>query len=1162
MGGACDGLSQGCNSGCNVTQASTTAAPAESGAVSWSCCPIAEMSVLGPRRGAAEESSAQTSAWISPEASVPRLVVTAEDSMQAPPPRIGEHELPIISLNRGLDHRPGKEARIWLPETAISGKPSVPEEVIVHTDEDEEQPETRHRALLRWGLLSCKLRVPSLRVLRTLRSGLRVCVPARIKAMTASASRDISMAARVHSGATVAVVIPHGVALPSEGELARHSLRHPPNVRGWAALTDGSALGLLQVIFQDETPSRTGHSDERESMLPEAGVGWANHGQAKALLRAQIQIVRLLSHRVPVSKQAELRNAPRSDCHEVLSRTLPGARMWPLHDPLVSRVFLLNISRERCRNVSSFCRLDRGPRFLDLARLHYGEEVAFLFSWHSHYIYTLAAFVAVTVPLIIARTVQGKGHIDHSMLPHSLLTILFGVALSEFWRPRAKRLVHRWHAHGDNTSRWHHLVLDLLESHAAKVKLGEHDGGAGQTSAAIEAARPDPEGDELDEHSEPSEPHTPSTPGSPGSPGSRLVSTDVEGHQCRVRPPDVSGDWSAMEEEDASCGYPRLGETVVQIDGNPMTPEEARNLRHLRTRAMCQLEAAAVDACMDTFGIPQKPAARWRRLRREAILQDIIRVLKASLIIPILLLEWVIILVFFSGIVWFEIWVIFDWGGCREYNVKFDERDWQCLSADYLRGPWGGVMGALPSIAEGAFFELLLLVSKVTARVLIRLYHFRTREQHDFAVVTIIFLLEIVGKVGFILVLGLGFVPVWSSADWTRCRHNWDYFIMGEWSLGCLKGQIPFEVRLKLFESIMKGPMWVSGMVGILVKVLVPFILGHWRRTLLGPTTYEDGCACHCRRHRLVRCLLAPADFVLRVSMLILQADCGAVGGLRLICKWPPAVAKEQPEEMPSTSDRQFDGFGSAGEQVPGNGSDAQRTRARAKRSRLCSVLLEGERREHEPFDEYIELLLHFLWTSCFAIVWPLGCVFSLINQILEFRFDCVKLLAVRRRRFPSTRHMSVAWVPRFARIVCHISIVMNVALLLMPYRQLLIWSPDSCSATKDAYVSFLTACRWPQILGAFLGTWLCFTAFHYIAKWTFAWCTRRHFLKCAKPPAAEGQCREKTTHTSAQSPSRRSSSPRGRRTRSRPKLPDASPDSVDSLGMRTQAVPAKFLSY
>jgi len=881
-------------------------------------------------------------------------------------------------------------------------------------------------------------------------------------------------------------------------------------------------------------------------MLPESGVGWANHGQAKALSRAQIQIVKLLGNRVPVAKQAELRNAPRADCHEVLSHTLPGARMWPLHDPLVNRVFWLNISRERCRSCSSFLRLDRGPRFLDLARLHYGEEVAFLFAWHSHYIYVLAAFVAVTVPFIIVRTVQGKGHIDHTMLPHSLLTIIFGVALTEFWRPKARRLVHRWHAHGDCNARWQRLVLDLLEANACQDSPKHGSNGrsddSGQTSPwGSDTATPrsmDP--DVLDGL-------PPGPPEVADEGGADRIPSPGAGRETHIE--DSQGSLQ-VEVEMPSGG-------VAPYDDVPTTHAQ----RQFRGKQMSQLEAAAVDACIDTFGIhtPQN-ASRWRH-RSRISRQDLKRILKSTLILPILLLEWVMILVFFSGIVWFEIWVIFDWGGCREYNMQFDDDDWRCLSADQLRGVPGIIMGALPSIAEGVFFELLLLVSKVTSRAIIRLYHFRTREQHDFAVVTVIFMLEIIGKVGFILVLGLGFVPVWTSRDWTFCRDNWDYFIMGEWSLGCLKGQIPFQVRLKLFESIMKGPMWVSGMVGIIVKTLLPFILSQWRRSLQGPTTYEDGCGCGCRRYRVARVLLAPFDFVLRVSMLILQADRSAVGGLRLICRWPPAVAKHQPPEAPTPKELEsrLNGYSSSGIEVTPKQDYAEK-RAKAKRARLCAVLLEGERREHEPFDEYIELLLHFLWTSCFAIVWPLGCVFSLLNQILEFRFDCVKLLAVRRRRFPSTRHMSVAWVPRFARIICHISILVNIALLLMSYRQLLIWSPGSCQRIKDGHVSFLTACKRVQIVGAFLGTWACFLVVHFLAKCVLGWFARRPSPCCTRWTPGDSRIAKAAVESPA---SRRSSrSPASRRVlKLLRRLPDASPESMDSLGMRA-AAPSKYSVY
>jgi len=884
---------------------------------------------------------------------------------------------------------------------------------------------------------------------------LRKQVSASLEAFKASAFRDISVAARVHTGATVAVVIPEGTVCPNDRELTKHGLVHHPNTHGWTKLTDGSSLGMLQpdkAHLTGPPPLRSSTSRElsaqeiQHELLDldlqqqhEPDSNWVNHGQAKALCCVQLRIVKLLSSRVPVSQQAELCNA-QTDYHEVLSRTLPGARMWPIHDPLVSRVFALNISRERFRSLAKLCRLDRGVEFLDFSRIHYGEEVAFLFAWQSHYIYMLAGFVALTVPLIIMRTVQGKGHIGPSMLPHSALTVIFGVLTTQLWKCRVARLVPRWHAHGDSAVRWHRMAFGLLQSRQLRT---------------------------------------------------------LENHELALKGQKIN---VCLRDVDLERGTDK---SVDVMPSSPRSPKMAMDCAD--SAAMDRLEHVAITACVDTIAElgPRAPSeCGWRRFRPKKLREDLVRALKTSLIIPILLLEWTTILIFFSGVVWFEIWVIFDWGGCREFNMQAADNaamlqgnttiyrevsvdEWKCLSADYLRGPLGSIMGALPSIIEGAFFELLLLLSKTTAYTLIGLYRFKCKEKHDFAVVCIIFLLEVFGKLGFCMVLGIGFVSPWSSGHWIECRENWDYFIMGDWSLGCLKGQIPFQVRLHLFESAMKGPMLVSGLVSIGVKTLLPFLLALWRRSFVGEVARQRRCC--------FRILLAPFVFVLRTTLLIFQADWGAVGGFRILCQWPATLAEEESVEEDGSlqkTGQKFSGFGCDGDDQlsPPNGlaninASAAQARIATRRSRLHSALLEGERREHEPFDEYLELLLHFLWTSCFAIVWPLGCVFSLLNQILEYRFDCMKLLAVRRRRFPGARHMSVAWVPRFAKMVCHISIVVNVALLLLPYRQLLVWAPGSCGQTEDGNTSFLVACQWPQIIAAFLVTWLCFLVIRLLGK-------------------------------------------------------------------------------
>lgn len=439
--------------------------------------------------------------------------------------------------------------------------------------------------------------------------------------------------------------------------------------------------------------------------------------------------------------------------------------------------------------------------------------------------------------------------------------------------------------------------------------------------------------------------------------------------------PGVTGSWTDV------CDV--LGPQTLKIS---RAPEQASGIADdLVTSAdklrLSQIEHSATLALRDTFGwsTPRPHTKSSRRAMYQRWRQNAKRVLKALLIIPVLLIEWLIILVFFSGCVWFEIWVIFDWGGCREFNKDVDAKMWKCMGADYLRG-WPGVaMGAMPSICEGAFFELLLLVSKLTAHSLISVYRFQTGEQKAFAVVTVIFLLEVVGKVGFISVLGLGFVPTWTNRVDGSCTENWDYIIMGEWSLGCLKATIPYSVRLTILESAMKGPMLVSGFVGILVKTLLPIVLDQWRRCSFGTEATGDGggCCCHrWRRHRLVRIFLAPPDFVLRVCMLIFQVDGGAVGGLRFSLFWPPRLLITANQNSGSISTpNSMSHSPSMQEAAVAAACRATTARAAAERSRLWSVLLEGQRKEHEPFDEYIMLMLHFLWAACFAIVWPLGTV-------------------------------------------------------------------------------------------------------------------------------------------------------------------------------------------
>ncbi|CAK0901903.1 unnamed protein product, partial [Prorocentrum cordatum] len=429
-----------------------------------------------------------------------------------------------------------------------------------------------------------------------------------------------------------------------------------------------------------------------------------NHGQAKSLTRLQVRITQLLECRARDEHlRSRIRNAPLNEIRELLSEAVPGARVWPLHDPLVSRLIAFNVTRGRCQGgLCSMLRLDRGGRFLDIARWHYGEEVAFLYAWQAHYVNMLGIFVVLSLPFIMYRTSVGKGNISWWMFPHSVITVFFGLMVTEMWKAKVAILVHRWRAHVDTRGRWQRLVTRVLEDDLESIRAAALREGAQMRRAALED----------------------------GAKGRVTIAKAVEAFEERVgwslpyRLKSVL-DPSLEEEEclqDASRPYasrPAASQPVLTSSRPPrLSKLSAKQSSRVRLK---ELEESAAKACRDTLPVPglwrgaPPPRTGGRPLR----CADLLRTAKTLLILPIILAEWTIIMAFFSWIVWFEVWVIFDWGGCKEVNMKAGDDEWKCLSADQERGWLGAVVGALPSIFEGVFFELLMLVSKLTANLLI-----------------------------------------------------------------------------------------------------------------------------------------------------------------------------------------------------------------------------------------------------------------------------------------------------------------------------------------------------------------------------------------------------------------------------------------------------------
>lgn len=112
-------------------------------------------------------------------------------------------------------------------------------------------------------------------------------------------------------------------------------------------------------------------------------------------------------------------------------------------------------------------------------------------------------------------------------------------------------------------------------------------------------------------------------------------------------------------------------------------------------------------------------------------------------------------------------------------------------------------------------------------------------------------------------------------------------------------------------------------------------------------------------------------------------------------------------------------------------------------RREIEGALHEGLRKEFNIADEYLEVVLHFTYFSFFGLVWPMGCLFALMNFLLEYRFDVAKLGQVRRRPMPKQDRNLRKLLKTFAIIISMIAIPFNVLMMLIPFEVLVVWFPE-----------------------------------------------------------------------------------------------------------------------
>mmetsp|Transcript_6340 Transcript_6340/g.10817 ORF Transcript_6340/g.10817 Transcript_6340/m.10817 type:complete len:823 (+) Transcript_6340:127-2595(+) len=80
-------------------------------------------------------------------------------------------------------------------------------------------------------------------------------------------------------------------------------------------------------------------------------------------------------------------------------------------------------------------------------------------------------------------------------------------------------------------------------------------------------------------------------------------------------------------------------------------------------------------------------------------------------------------------------------------------------------------------------------------------------------------------------------------------------------------------------------------------------------------------------------------------------------------------------------------------------------------------------------FGEYLELWVQFGQVTLFSVVFPLGALFALFNNVIELRTDAFKMLRAERRGIPERASGIGSWLEAF-EVLGYIAVMTNVALL------------------------------------------------------------------------------------------------------------------------------------
>lgn len=360
------------------------------------------------------------------------------------------------------------------------------------------------------------------------------------------------------------------------------------------------------------------------------------------------------------------------------------------------------------------------------------------------------------------------------------------------------------------------------------------------------------------------------------------------------------------------------------------------------------------------------------------------RVLKTLLVAPLVFLMYCLMVSVVGIVFLWEIYIIFEWGKCNKDDPL-------CDSAAKNRGLKGLLYEMIPGLVEGILFEILLAISKAIAKLAVKLQNWRTRTQAQLAFMVQVYMCEFISKFGFVSMLGLAFVP-----DWTHftCGDYRDTIagMLGLEKLFCLKEDTLYSTRLTLFENAVEAPFYVSQIVSMLIKTLMPMIVSRLRSCYPNDHGADNGCRSRCCRV-LLR-LLSCAFLLDGTSVAAKSSDCEDCVFLR--------NGDTIGQELAQLEFQAFrDSAGSNFESDRRNSANMEHFFGdHVKMGPLMLAWKEGIREGYEASIENLETSMHFCWVICFAALKPHAVVIAVAVYIFDVRLDLLRLTMVQRRCF------------------------------------------------------------------------------------------------------------------------------------------------------------------